>query len=123
MRSLLITSLVLFIAISSGTQALAQQKAKKGETISIKTSAQCEMCKERLEMAMAYEKGVYESELNLETKEFSVRFNPKKTDATKIKDAISKTGYDADDEAADEKAYEKLPACCKKPDDPDYIGH
>lgn len=123
MRNILITSLILILSLGGMSNLMAQKKAKKGETITIKTSAQCEMCKERLEMAMAYEKGVYESELDLETKDFVIRFNPKKTDAEKIKDAISKTGYDADEVVADEKAYKKLPACCKKPDDPDYIGH
>lgn len=123
MRNILITSLILILTLGGMSNLMAQKKAKKGETITIKTSAQCEMCKERLEMAMAYEKGVYESELDLETKDFVIRFNPKKTDAEKIKDAISKTGYDADEVVADEKAYKKLPPCCKKPDDPDYIGH
>jgi hypothetical protein len=37
-----------------------------------------------------------------------------------LRKAVSDVGYDADDMSADPEAYKDLPACCKKPDDPDY---
>jgi mercuric ion binding protein len=83
-------------------------------TIRILTSSQCDMCKDILEKAMAYEKGVKSSELNVDTQIFTVTFNPKKTNSLKIKQAINKSGYDADDMVADERGYNNLPACCKK---------
>lgn len=92
----------------------AQEKNKNSETITIKTSAVCDMCKHTLEKTMAYEKGVKKSELNVESKIFTITFNPQKTNIEKIKNAINKAGYDADDSPADPKAYENLHACCKK---------
>lgn len=90
------------------------QKVKKTEQITIKTSAQCEMCKERLEKEMAYEKGVVSSNLDIPTAVLTVVYKPTKTNPETIKKAINKTGYDADDLKADEKAYNSLPDCCKK---------
>jgi copper chaperone CopZ len=107
----------VFIALLLGagmTTAQDQEKTKKTEEIVIHTSAVCGMCKERIEHDLAFEKGVKGVELDNETKDVTVQYNPKKTDADKIRIAISKIGYDADDVEAEPKAYAKLPACCKK---------
>lgn len=95
----------------------------KFDTIMIKTSSQCDMCKERIEEALAFEKGVKKSELNVETQICTVTYKKGKTSPEKIRVAISKVGYDADDVPADPKAYSKLDACCKKPDDPEAVPH
>ena len=95
----------------------------KFETIKIKTSSQCGECKERIEEALAFEKGVKTAELDVKTKIVTVTYKKNKTSPEKIRKAISKVGYDADDVAADPKAYSKLDACCKKPDDPDAEPH
>lgn len=91
----------------------------KFETIKIKTSSQCEECKERIEEALAFEKGVKTAELDVETKIVTVTYKKSKTSPEKIRKAISKVGYDADNVPADPKAYSKLDACCKKPVDPE----
>lgn len=91
--------------------------------IKIKTSAQCGMCKEAIEETLAFERGVRKSVLHMKTKEVTVEYDQRRTNPEKIRKAISKIGYDADDVAADKKAYEKLEACCKKPDDPNYRPH
>lgn len=113
----------LFVMLFLSSTMLFAQKAPKGTPLIMKTSGQCEMCKDRLETAFAYEKGVYSSSFDLETKEFTVYYNPKKTDPDKIKKAVNAVGYDADDTKADPKAYSKLPGCCKKPDDPEHHKH
>ena len=86
----------------------------KNIEIKIKTSAVCGMCKDRIEQGLAFEKGIKDVILDVETKICTVKYNPSKTTPEDIRKAISKLGYDADDVLADEKAYEKLPACCKK---------
>ena len=91
-----------------------EEKKKKTEEVEILTSAVCDMCKERIEHDLAFEKGIRYVELDLETKIVTVKYNPRKTNPEKIREAISKIGYDADDIEADPKAYEKLPMCCKK---------
>lgn len=82
--------------------------------VKIKTSAVCEMCKETIEKALAYEKGVKESNLDVNSKIVTVTFDPKKTTVEKIRIALTLTGYDADTLMADKKAYDNLNACCKK---------
>ena len=102
---------ILILLISFG--GFAQEK-EKTKTIEIKTSAVCSMCKERIEHDMAFEKGVKEVELDLETKVVTITYKPNKTNKESLKKAITKIGYDADDLEAEKKAYDKLPACCKK---------
>lgn len=75
------------------------------------------MCKKTIEKALAYEKGVISSELDIMTKKVKVVYNSTKTSPEKIRKAISGSGYDADEMAADTKAYQRLPRCCKKPQD------
>ncbi len=103
---------VIFLAIFSTTMAFSQEK--KSEEIKILTSAQCGMCKDRIEQGLAFEKGIKDVTLDVDTKIATVTYNPKKTTPEEIRKMISKLGYDADKVPADEKAYEKLPACCKK---------
>lgn len=72
----------------------------------------CEECKKRIENA-ADIKGVKFFEWNSETKVAKVIYNPSKTEMKTIEKAIAARGYDTESEKADEKAYSKLPACCK----------
>ncbi len=108
---------VLFIVFVSmaviGGQVYAQEQ-KKVEEIKVKTSAVCSMCKKTIESNMAFEKGIKAVDLDLKTQIVTIKYKTAKTTPKKIRLAISKLGYDADDIAADEKAYKKLPACCKK---------
>jgi copper chaperone CopZ len=92
----------------------AQNPEPKTKEIKIQTSAVCGMCEERLETNLAFEKGVKSVELDDETKILTIVYKTAKTDPDKLRKAISKLGYDADDVEADPKAYAKLPACCKK---------
>jgi copper chaperone CopZ len=103
-----ITILFLFIGISAFSQS------KKSELVDIKTSAKCDDCKERIEKALAFEKGVKDVKVNLETAVVSVTYNPEKTNPASLKKAISSIGYDADEIKAEEKAYHALPLCCQK---------
>ena len=99
---------------------MAQSKL---DSVKIQTSAQCGMCKDRIEETLAFEKGVKKSELDLETKIVTVYYKSSKTNPNKIRTVLTKVGYDADDMPADQKAYQKLPACCKKPDDLIHESH
>jgi mercuric ion binding protein len=115
----IVIALMAMVALSIGakaqqvTDSLTYTKDSMA-VANIKTSAVCDMCKETLEKAMAYEKGVKKSDLNVESKIFTVTFDPKKTSLQKIRIAITKVGYDADGLAADKNAYDNLNPCCKK---------
>jgi periplasmic mercuric ion binding protein len=95
------------------TSAVKAQETNTAE-IKIQTSAVCETCKKTIEQALAFEKGVKKSELDLNTKIVSVVYNPNKTTPEKIRVAISNAGYDADSVKANPKTYKKLEECCKK---------
>jgi len=112
--SVLFAVMMMTMLLGAGNQAIAQEKKKNYEEVQIQTSAVCGMCEERIEHDLAFEKGVKSVVLDNETKIVTVGYSPKKTNPDKIRQAISKIGYDADDVAADPIAYEKLPGCCKK---------
>lgn len=109
--------IIVFVIIALLGAGVSAQESKLGE-IKIKTSSQCDDCKERIEEALAFEKGVKKSELDVKTQIITVSYKKGKTSPEKIREAISKAGYDADDVKADPKAYGKLPACCQKPEIP-----
>ncbi len=109
------TRSTFFLTVASLFIATTGLRAEDGtKEVKIKTSAICEMCKERIERNLAFEKGVKEADLDVKTKVVTIRYNPKKTDVTKLKANIAKTGYDAEDVTADPAGYAKLPSCCKK---------
>jgi copper chaperone CopZ len=89
-------------------------KAKGNQIVDIQTSAQCEMCKERLEKALMAEAGIKSAILDLETKKMKVVYNSNKISDTQIRQVIANTGYDADNVGANTKVYDSLPNCCKK---------
>ena len=74
------------------------------------------MCKERIEKILIFTKGVVDAKLDLKTKIVTIEFKETKTNSKNLRIAISNIGYDADSVVANIKAYEKLPACCKKPE-------
>ncbi len=115
LKIILITLLLSAIALP---ETLAQEKKSKFETVEIQTSAICGMCKDRIEGDLAFERGVRKVELDSETKIVTIVFRTKHTDKEKLKKAITKIGYDADDMPADQKAHDRLPDCCQKGNEP-----
>jgi periplasmic mercuric ion binding protein len=116
-------SIIALLMILINNNLVAQ--TPKTAELEIKTSAQCGMCKETIEKAMAFEKGVVKAELVVETKILKVTYKTARTNPETIRKAVSAAGYDADEVAADPKAYANLSNCCKKPEDrePDHAGH
>lgn len=110
-----ILNLMLALALI-GFSAVAQQdaKPKKTETIEILTSAVCEMCKDKIEIALYGLKGVKSAVLDVPSKVVTVKYKPAEVTPEQLRNAISLSGYDADEVAADPQAYEKLHYCCKK---------
>lgn len=109
MKTKIILILLLFI---SNAEVFSQNK--KTAEIKIQTSAECDQCKKKIESNLVYEKGVKFCSLDVPSKVLVVKYNSEKTSPEKIKLALSKLGYDADEIKADSSAYSNLPACCKK---------
>ena len=96
------------------------QAQKTVQTATIKTAIYCDHCKhcetcgDKFNQTLIKEKGVQMVVLDEKAMTIKVTYNTKKTDLAKIKTAISKLGYDADDVKAEPLAYEGLDDCCKK---------
>lgn len=104
----------ILIPVMAGMIAVSGFSQKKSDTLRVKTSAVCDMCKDRIETALAFEKGVKSATLDTADKIATIIYNPAKTSPDQLRKAISMVGYDADAIPADPKAYARLPACCKK---------
>lgn len=76
---------------------------------------QCEMCVERLEKTLKSEAGIIKVRFNLNANAITVVYDDAITDTEKIKVAITRTGYQADEYPPNKKAFESLPMCCKAP--------
>jgi periplasmic mercuric ion binding protein len=105
-------SFIAIIAMVSTTYA--QQKTTDKAVIKIPT-AQCDMCKAKIEKALFKQDGIMSYKVDVKKKTVNVSWITDRTNIENIKTMIANAGYDADDVAADETAYKKLPGCCKKP--------
>ncbi len=116
MKKILIL-IALFVSMSAFSQ-----KAKKIEKAVIQTSIYCDHCKACETCGKLFNDNIYDIdglqmyELDEKAMTLTVYYNTRKTDLDRIRAAISKLGYDADDVKADPSAYEKLDGCCKKAD-------
>jgi periplasmic mercuric ion binding protein len=75
----------------------------------------CEACKDRVERVLFKMYGVAAVKADFKKKTTTVTWVTDRTDIEEIKTAIANAGYDADDVTAEEGAYKRLPAACKKP--------
>ncbi len=89
-------------------------KALGNQTVSFTSSVQCDMCKDKIEKALALTKGVKSSEVNVEANQISITYNSNQVSTDDLKKVISETGYDADDVKANKASHDKLPKCCRK---------
>lgn len=103
-------SIVLFLMFLIPFSSMAGNE----KVVVFKSSINCDMCKSKIEKDLPLTKGVKSVSVDVEKKEIKVVYNADKTDVTKLKAAISKIGYDADDVVADKKSHDHLPKCCQK---------
>ena len=111
---------LLMLTLFLCSNAVFSQKQKTIEKAVIKTNiycnhcAKCETCGEKFQKVLLREKGIQMVTVDEKEMTIEVVYNTKKTDLTKVKTAITKLGYDADEMFADAVAYEGLDNCCKK---------
>ena len=118
MKALKLILIVFATFLFSNTVSAQEQKTV--QTAVIKTAIYCDHCKhcetcgDKFNQKLIKEKGVQMVVLDEKAMTIKVTYNSKKTDLQKIKLAISKLGYDADEVKAEAVAYEGLDDCCKK---------
>ncbi len=111
MKFLQLTLVSLFFFAATG---FAQSKTA-GKAVIKTASIQCDMCKGKIEKALFKQQGISSVKVDVKKKTTTVTWMPDRTNIENIKTMIANVGYDADDVTADEDAYKRLPACCKKP--------
>ena len=108
MKTLLISICTLFFMNCNGDI----QKAE----INIPT-AQCGMCAMTIEDALGKVDGVKKAQVDMETLVATVAYDAEKTGVSNLENAISNSGYQANEILANDAVYQTLPACCKLPKD------
>lgn len=83
------------------------------DTLEVKTSAVCRMCKNTIEKAVMTQRGVKSVRLDVPSKIATVVYNPEKTNPEKIRKAIAAVGYTADDVPPEKEAFDNLHFCCR----------
>jgi len=85
-----------------------------GKTVQIDVpTIQCETCKDTIEKGLLSIEGISAASVDIDKKVTTVNFDPAKMDISKIEKAISALGYQANEIAADNAAFNKLADCCK----------
>jgi periplasmic mercuric ion binding protein len=116
--------LLLSLIVGSFFSLAASAQTKAVQTVKISTpTVQCDMCKKKIETYLKRYDGVGMINVNVKKKETTVKFISDRTNIEEIKTAIANMGYDADEIAANEESYKKLPKCCKKPEDAGGMKH
>jgi periplasmic mercuric ion binding protein len=110
--------LILSLLVICSVSFTAFSQVKSVMTAKIKTpTVQCEKCKDRIETYLKRYDGIGVVQVNYRTKETTVKYYTDRINIEEIKTAIANAGYDADDVLANPDSYNRLPICCKKPED------
>ncbi len=112
MKNKMKTLTVLLLLFAMRIQAQAVEDPKFAH-LDIHSNTVCETCKKTIESEMIYVKGVHAVTVDPEAQVIHVEYKAKKTDPDKLRLALTKIGYDADDLKADPKARSGLPMCCR----------
>ena len=88
------------------------------QTVEIATpGTQCPMCEVSIGDALESLDGVKRVEVNHEEHKTFIQYDRNKVSLNELEMAITRVGYQANDEPADPNAYSKLSLCCKLPKD------
>lgn len=77
-----------------------KQKADKTETVVFETSMHCDKCAKKITENISFVKGVKDMKADLPTKTVTVKYDPSKTDKSKLAAAIKRLGYTATEKAS-----------------------
>ncbi|MES2762135.1 MAG: heavy-metal-associated domain-containing protein [Bacteroidota bacterium] len=103
------TLIIIFISLIFSVKIHAQSCV---QTTTISVKGNCDECKERIENAVDI-KGVKTSNWDEHKQAITVTYDSKKVTLEQIEMAIAKSGHKTSHQAADLKAYNGLPNCCK----------
>ena len=105
----LTTLLVVFACLTSSGFAQKPKKVeKKKETVEIRLDEMCQMCVNKIDNYIAFEKGVTALDINKENMSVNVTYWANRTDTTKLKNAFTKVKLNVEEKKmVDEPKEEK----------------
>lgn len=112
MKKIFILTLIIGFSLQVSAQRSYMQSNSTIDTLSFKVAGVCGMCKDRIENA-ALIKGVKETEWDKTTGILKLVINKEKANIDDIHASIAKAGHDTSLKKGNDKAYAKLPSCCK----------
>jgi outer membrane receptor for ferrienterochelin and colicins len=112
MKKIRIITILLFLLPALHSLAQLNKNAFADTTVTFKVSGACEICKQRIEMAVKV-KGIKKAQWNTESKMLQLVYNPSQVSLDKIENKIIAAGHDLENKKAADKTYESLPACCR----------
>jgi copper chaperone CopZ len=96
----------------SKTSTNSKMDMTSTKTETIKVWGNCESCQARIEKAAKVD-GVSKANWDSDTKLLTVVYNPSKISNDDIQKKVAAVGHDTEKFKGDDKAYSKLPGCCK----------
>ena len=112
MKTLMRALMMCLLLVATRSHAQDADHAKLA-SVDIHTNAVCDDCKHTIQTEMLYVKGVQAVTVDLATNTIHVEYKANKTDPDKLRTAITKIGYMADNMMPDPKARKALPSCCQ----------
>lgn len=105
-----------FIVFLVALMSFGASSCTKSKNIEAKVwvRGNCEQCQERIETTVQKLDGVSDAKWDVKSKILSVSYNPEKISEDAIEKATAKVGHRTEKYAADAKAHEELPECCKE---------
>ena len=98
--------------VITGLIAGCNSTPENAKKLSFKVWGNCGMCNKTIEKSLKID-GVKKASWDVNSKELTVSFDPKKTNLKTIQTAVCNAGYDNDGCKGSDAAYEKLHTCCK----------
>ena len=107
MKNLKVVLLIVGVFFITNVVNAQDKKQKKNETVKYWVSMDCAGCKAKVEKNIAYEKGIKDLVVDLETKTVTINYKTKKTDPQKIEKALQELGFKTEKLAIEEKVETK----------------
>ncbi|MFA5194722.1 MAG: heavy metal-associated domain-containing protein [Bacteroidales bacterium] len=95
-KNAMLTMCMMAVFMMASTMSFSQTTKPDKQVVKFKTNAHCGSCKNTMEQGLAYDKGIKDVSVDLDTKILTVVYNPKKTNEQNIKAKVNKLGYTAD---------------------------
>lgn len=109
--------LILFLSVSVLVTLNSEANFDYKTLIVSLPTIQCKKCVRNISKALDNVRGVKYYSVDLDSQKVKVTYDHAVATVYMIENAITKSGYDANNRKAKKKAYDKLDDCCKLPKD------